>query len=667
MRKMTNVHMQEPTLAPVEQSINEVAVTAEMLRTQADQLTGLSRFLGFGKRILVPADEIHAVVGDGMHISRISKHIKIYGKTADQPSVYWLNPLTQVIKLKTISFTVPIRGVNDEGVEALDRSKVSFRLWAHAVAKLNPAKADIAAQRVGEDTVSLLNTITKVGTAELVAAAATMDLSEIIANRQRLAEIAFPKVNQILGELGYDLALLTVTRLDGEAYRRMVEQAEARISKETAIATNQEQIAEIQDRQARQRTEAEIQAITEKKLAAERLEAERVVQEATLTQQEAVKVREHEVSLKEIERRKIAAQAAHEAQVIELELAKKTARIDAEREAELRALKQQKEAQLRLAVVRAEAEQLALAQAKEMERKARLTEAEARRLEQEKLAEAERTKKVLLLEAEAQAQAELVQAEAEAEAAVKLAEAAKRKAEAVQAETAAQGLAEAEVEAARVKVEEARAKMEADRLRQIRAAELEAQREQVKLFEKAPVLVELEKLKMQMAHRERLMQMQMDAYLQAFTALAPNMRVHLYGNGGQVSKIMTDVMTIARGVQVMGQEIPAVGKLVGSGEDFEGLDLPGFDLAALKPLIQKTIAEINPRVLAGMTVGDLLARMAEVASGDATLTEALSRLQDDASVRLMGNLPVSPLLSALGVTSPGTSDNGREQDLSLAA
>lgn len=36
MRKMTNVHMQEPTLAPVEKSINEVAVTAEMLRTQAD-------------------------------------------------------------------------------------------------------------------------------------------------------------------------------------------------------------------------------------------------------------------------------------------------------------------------------------------------------------------------------------------------------------------------------------------------------------------------------------------------------------------------------------------------------------------------------------------------------------------------------------------------------
>jgi len=68
------------------------------------------------------------------------------------------------------------------------------------------------------------------------------------------------------------------TNLDGVAYRKLVEQAESRISKETAIATNQEQIAEIGDRQASERTEAEIRAVTEKKLAAERLEAEREVE-----------------------------------------------------------------------------------------------------------------------------------------------------------------------------------------------------------------------------------------------------------------------------------------------------------------------------------------------------------------------------------------------------
>ena len=71
-------------------------------------------------------------------------------------------------------------GGEDEGVDALDNSKVSFRLWAHAVAKLNPDNSDIAAQRVGLDTTGLVHTITKVGTAELVAAAATMNLDDIM-------------------------------------------------------------------------------------------------------------------------------------------------------------------------------------------------------------------------------------------------------------------------------------------------------------------------------------------------------------------------------------------------------------------------------------------------------------------------------------------------------
>ena len=47
--------------------------------------------------------------------------------------------------------------------------------------KLNPDKAEIAAQRVGLDTTGLVHTITKVGTAELVAAAATMSMEDIIA------------------------------------------------------------------------------------------------------------------------------------------------------------------------------------------------------------------------------------------------------------------------------------------------------------------------------------------------------------------------------------------------------------------------------------------------------------------------------------------------------
>ncbi|MEZ4681227.1 MAG: SPFH domain-containing protein [Caldilineaceae bacterium] len=454
---------QMPTTADLGNTLSEVSVTAEMLRTEADRINWLTGFLGFGRRVLVPADEIHAAVGDGIHSFILSNERKIFGKSADRSSFYWLNPLTRVIKLKTISFTVPIRGYHDDGVQALDNSKVSFRLWAHAVAKLNPEKADVAAQRVGVDTTSLLNTITKVGMAELVAAAASMPLEEIIANRQLLAEIAFPKVNKILAELGYDLALLTVTELGGEAYQRLVEQAEARVSKETSIATNLEQIAEIQDRQARERTEAEIKAKTDKKLAAERLEAEREVNDATLAQQEALTIRRHQFELSQVERKKGAAQAGHEANLLEVQLTQKLAEADAvnqaelaklraEREAELRALEQKRLAALRLAETEAKAEQDALAQMRQIAREAERTQAEAKRLREEELAAAERTKEIVLLrtsqaaealklEADAQAgalriqtdaetKAELVKAEAEATATEKRAQAAKVRAEA---------------------------------------------------------------------------------------------------------------------------------------------------------------------------------------------------------------------------------------------
>ena len=459
-----------------DRTLNEATSTLEMLRTETDRVRGLMSVFGFGRRILVPPDEIHVVVGDGRHSLLPSKKRRVYGQTADRPSFYWLNKHTQVIKLKTISFTVPIRGANEEGVHALDNSKVSFRLWAHAVAKLNPDKADIAAQRVGLDATSLINTITEVGTAELVAAAATMGLQEIIAERQKLAEIAFPQVNQILSELGYDLALLTITQLDGVAYRKLVEQAESRISKETAIVTNREQVAEIEDRQTRQRREAEIQAETEKKLAAERLEAERDVETATLEQQESLAVRRHEVKIREVERNKEAAKSAYQADLAKVELDEQLSaaevekderlkRIQAEREADLADMRQQREAKLQVAKTEAEAEKLAVQQARQIDRDAQRTRAEAARLREEELEAAERAKQVALVDAESAArstriraegetEAELIRAEAEANATEKRAQAAKIRAEATRAEAAAPGLAEAEVESARVEIAE---------------------------------------------------------------------------------------------------------------------------------------------------------------------------------------------------------------------
>jgi len=691
----------------LEQSLHEVDATMEMLRTQADRVRGLSGAFGFGRRILVPPDEIHVVVGDGRHTVLLSKRRRVFGQTAERPAYYWLNRLTQVIKLKTISFTVAIRGINDEGVEALDSSKVSFRLWAHAVAKLNPDKADIAAQRVGLDATSLINTITEVGTAELVASAATMSLQEIIAQRQKLAEIAFPQVNQILSELGYDLALLTITNLDGVAYRKLVEQAEARVSKETSIATNLEQVAELEDDQSRERNEAEIKAETEKKLAAERLEAQREVETATLAQQEAIRVRRHELQIKQVEREKVEADATHQTEMAKVQLGQQLgqaevekdaqlARVGAEREAELRAMQQKRNAEIRLLETEAEAERLAVEQARQIERDAERTQAEAKRLREEELRAAERAKEVALVEAnqlaeamrvdadgqarslkikaDSESEAELVRAEAQATSTEKRAQAAKVRAEATRAEAAASGLAEAEVEEARVQVAEkqvavtraeglakaeiarAQADAEAERLQKLKDVEVNAKREMVSLYEASAALFELEKLRVQLEHEERLAQIQMEAHLKAFEAIAPSMRVHIYGSGGQVNQVMTDLLSLSQGLKHLGEEVPVVGRLLGD----EGSDVSwgSSKLGQFVPYIKQVVAEVNPRMISSLKVTDLVDRLGPVIAGQEDLVTALTSLRQDARFRMVGNLPVAPLLKLVGINLPESTEPG---------
>lgn len=681
--------MSDP-LARVEQmstqTLGETVNTLDMLRTQADKARGLLALLGAGRRILVPPDEIHVVVGDGRHISILSKQSRVFGQTADCPSTYWLNQLTQVIKLKTISFTVTIRGMGDSGVPALDSSKVSFLLWAHAVAKLNPDKAEVAAQRVGLDATSLINTITEVGTAELIAAAASMTLEEIIARRQKLAEIAFPQVNQILSELGYDLALLTITRLDGVAYTKLINQAESRISKETSIATNREQVAELQDDESRQRQEAEIRAVTEKKLAAERLDAEREVETATLEQQETLAVQRHAVQLREVARNRDAAQAAHEANLAKVKLTQQLSRaevekdthltrLQAEREAGLRAMAQKRSAEIKLAQAEADAQRLAVEQARQIERDAARTQAEVKRLEQEELAAAQRAKEVTLVEsrqlaeamqveaeaeagalqikvdaetkselvrADASTKAELIRAAAEATATAKRAQAAKIRAEATRAAAAAPGLAQAEVEAAQ-------GGAEVERLQRLKEVEINAQRELATLYEQAPVLVELEKLRLGFAHRERLSQLEMEAYLKAFEALAPSLQVRLYGSGGQTARIITDLMSLAQGARHLGEEIPVVGQLMGTNDVPSGVWNLMPKLSVLMPAIRQVLRNVNPRMFSSLKVLDLLERLMPVVAGQADLLTALNNVKEDASFRMVGDIPVVPLLQFLGL------------------
>ena len=682
------------TINQAEQVMNEVSTSVALLRTEADRARGI---FGFGRRILVPPDEIHVVVGDGRHTWSVANDRKVFGQTADRASRYWLNSLTQVIKLKTISFTVAITGINNRGVSALDSNKVSFQLWAHAVAKLNPEKADIAAQRVGLDTTGLVHTITKVGMAELVAAAATMELESVIANRQKLAEIAFPKVNDILAELGYDLALLTVTRLDGQAYKQLIAQAESRISKETGIATNKEQLAELRDSQERERHESEIRANTEKKLASERLEAQREVETATIGQQEALDIRQHEMQLKQIGRTKTAAETDHDTNLTKVHLAQKLGEAEANKEAELaelqadhaatlRAMQQKRQAEIKLAEAEADATRLAVEQAKQIERAAALTGAEAQRLREEELASAQRVKEVVLLEAEAEANAlqikvdaetkmELVKAEAEATSTEMRARAAKKRAEATKAETAAHGLAEAEVDAARVNVAEqqvavtraeglaeaevamAQAAAAAEKVKQLKEVDINAQKQLAQLYDKAPVLVDLEKLRMQLTHDEKLATIKAETSLKAFEALAPSLKVHIFGNGGQTGQIMSNVMSITHGLGLVGEEFPVVGKFLNQPESNGHVPLSLPALTRFTPHLQRMMAEVNPRVFSSLKVKDVVERLGNIVSGQEDMMTALNNIKQDATFRMVGDLPIGPMMGLLGLGATAVSES----------
>ncbi len=736
----------------VNQSVASTTSNIDALRTESDRARSI---FGFGRRILVPADEIHVVVGHGMHSMRSSRQSEVFGRTADRPSQYWLNSLTEVIKLKTISFTVPLLGVLKDGIEALDSSKVSFRLWAHAVAKLDPQKAEIAAQRVGKDTQSLISTISEVATAELVSAAAGMSLEEIIASRQQLAIVASPKVNDILGELGYDLALLTVTRLAGNAYDKLVEQAESRIYKETTIATNVEQLAELQDVERREReeaviraqtlrerqnTEAEtlrihstIEAETSKKLASARLESERSVEEATIAQTEALDIRRNEqrlqqmarkreVDASEIEQREKLNVMQHDTQLNQMarerdaqkatltkvELDKQIGQAEAEKEAllkrrqaeytaEIRRLEQEKKAELDLRQAEADAARLALEQVRRIERDAQFTQAEAQRLREEELEQAQRSKEIALLraqeagearrlaaEAEARAlqvkvqaetQTDLARAEAEAKATEQRAIAAKTRAEATRAEAAAAGLAEVEVEEARVAIAEKEvavrrtealaqvevAQAEADVLtsktKMLKTIDIEAQRELADLYAQAPVLVEMEQLRMQLSHEQEMARIQAETSLKAFEALAPGIKMHIYGHGGQVNELVSNVMSLSRGLTIVGEEVPWMGRMLGMGEQETHLTntTAGQNLLALlnrvRPHLQEVVQEVNPRTMATLTVAEMVERLTAVVSGEEDVVTALNHLRQDVGFRVIGDLPLKPLLGLMGLNT----------------
>lgn len=657
-----------------QETVTQVADSLSALSTQSDRAGSI---LGFGRRIWVPADEVHVVVGHGLHITRSSDNMEVYGQSAGKSSQYRLNPRTQVIKLKTISFTAPLTAAGG-GIDALDSQNVSFKLWAHAVAQLNPEKAEIAARRIGQDTQGLLRTITQVAMSQLISAAAQMELHEIIANRQKLASSAFGNVNEALNELGYNLSVLTVTRLAGQAYDKLVEMADARVTTTATIDINKQQLAEQESNESRSqesnRLEAETTQLkanteattTEKLVATERAKQKAMLEKVSLDKTLAEAEAESAAALKEKQ---------------------------ANYEADIRALEAKREAEINLARTLAESERMALDQAKQIERDAALTKADVSRLRQQELEEAERAKEVSLvkeretaeayeLQAEAEARAlaiktdaetkaSMSRAQAEALATEQLAQAAKTRAEATRAETAASGLAEAEVEEANILLAEKRVEVsraqglaeaeiakalaiaEAEKMRQIRDVEIKAQQRLADLYQQSPVLVDLEKMRLEYAHAERLSEIQAETNLRAIEAIAPGVKINMFGNGGQMSDLMGQVMSLAHGVNAIGEEIPAIGRLLGNGgndlalpKEYRHLQ-PHF--SKLQPYIGEMMSEMNPRIFAGLTLADLSERLMPVVAGEQDVVSALNQIREDASFRVIGNLPVNSILSFLGV------------------
>ena len=160
---------------------------------------------------------------------------------------------------------------------------------------------------------------------------------------------------------------------------------------------------------------------------------------------------------------------------------------------------------------------------------------------------------------------------------------------------------------------------------------------------------------MDYAHRERVMEIQTEAYLRAFEAIAPGIRVNLIGNGGQAGQILGDLLSLAHGARVVGEEVPAIGNWLnglGSGNSNGAVLGMVEQLNQYKPFIQDVVDEMNPRLFNTLKVADLIERLTPVLSGREDLLSALKKVREDANFNLVGNLPVNALLGLLGINVP---------------
>lgn len=672
-----------------------------------------SGLFGFGKKVVVPSDQIHVVAAAGLHSLRASRQIVVYGggveastdptsaQLAQKPAgiIYRKNSLTSVIALRTMTFLVSVNGINGQGIKVLDSNRRPYIISAHVVAKLDETRAAIAARSVGSDVESLATTIREVTEAELIDAAAGMALEDLLHKAQVLGERAFDSVKHTLQELGYTLVLLKVGDLGGEAYQKLVTQAIAEVERDSTIQINLAQLATDQSNQERARTQAEVDAETRRVTERERLGAERDVKTAEANTAEELALRQHELTLTQATRSQEAAETTHGVQMKQVTLDKAVDLAQAERTAEVEAKTATLEQANQLAVATAEAQRLALVQTKELERAADASKAQLLLKAEEEAAAADRAKLVQLTKAEAEAQALRLKTEAEtsaallranrtADAATKEAAAELERAKAKRASEAAAGLARADVEEQEVKIAaqkvavtrdqglaeaavlEAKNKAELAHQKGLRDIEIAAQQQLADLYANNGALVELERMKLEYAHTLEIARLENEARVAMMAALAPHMNLQLIGDGGRVSQIMAQVMTLGAALNATGEQVPFVGNLLhgasngnGNGNnhanDVVSLNSLQSVLPGLLPYITTVVKSMRPRVFSTLTIEQLLDRLAPVVKGEGTLLQAIDGLRQDAQFQLIANMRVAPLLAPFGinVAEPTTDDS----------
>ncbi len=665
----------EAALEGLDQHLTEEVFDVESLRVIVPTPRGI---LGVGSRVTVPANEIHVVTAGGWssNPATLDKTQKVYGSAAGQPSVYWMNGLTVVVAMKTVNFVVPVIGNSNQGVQVLDSNRVPYMISAHVMARLNTEFPVLAAERVGVDIEGFIKTIEQVVEAQLLDAAAELPLADVIKNRLVLAEKAQETVNKTLADLGYTLAFIKISSMGGDAYNRLVDQAKAEIERDTTISTNRAQLATFRDNEERERTEAVVDKDTSIATATQQLEGERAIETARVDSEEVVAQRKHQLDVAQVTRNEELALAKQKLQLKQVALDNETTLAQKEADADQAQTEQSRAKALQLKAAEDDAARMDFVQQRDLARNAEKARQDAERFAQEQQAQADREKLVTLTAAkaaaeslkintEASAAADSLKATTEAATIEKQAAAKTKAAEALRAEEAAKGLAAEDVRSRRLEneatevtvakdkglaeaeVAQKAAEVEVARIAGLNNAEIERLKQMALLLQGSPELMQLELLRQQQAHAEKMAEIEAKRATAIAQIMAPQMHVqaNLIGDGGKTSAFMAQMMSIATGMNAVGQQVPLVGSIIGTNSDGDMIST----LSGLLPLVRKTIAQMEPGVMSTLTLSGLLDAVATLASGDTT--KAIEMLRDNAQFKMIANVPAAMILNKLGIAA----------------